>query len=63
MPHNTFKAWVLRAGVAGFTAGCRVLKPDAPQFGNLIKVRQAGLCLFGLLYDVSVKDDLAARHR
>jgi len=30
--------WVLRASTVGFTVGCRVLQPDAPQFGDLVKV-------------------------
>jgi hypothetical protein len=56
-----FQAWVLRANVAGFTAGCRFLPAHTPRFGDLIKVQLAELCLFGLLVDVRAQDDLAVR--
>ncbi|GAB4447258.1 MAG: hypothetical protein Kow0031_29810 [Anaerolineae bacterium] len=59
--NQPFQAWVLRASVGGFIAGCKLLPPDTPRFGNLMKVQQADLCLFGLLTDVQVRDDLAAR--
>jgi hypothetical protein len=61
MMEDSFQAWVLRASVSGFTAGCKLLPPDTPRFGHLLKVQQAGLCLFGLLTDVRVRDDLAVR--
>ncbi len=56
-----FQAWVLRANVASFTAGCRILPSHTPRFGDLIKIQQADLCLFGLLVDVRIQDDLAVR--
>jgi hypothetical protein len=58
---DLFQAWVLRANVAGFTAGCRFLPAHTPRFGDLIKIQQAELCLFGLLVDVRAQDDLAVR--
>lgn len=53
--------WVLRASTAGFTVGCRVLQPDVPQFGDLVKVPLYEASIFGLIYDVQVKDDPAVR--
>jgi len=54
--------WVLRSSTVGFAVGCRVLQPDVPQFGDLVKVPLADdLVIFGLIYDVQVKDDPAVR--
>lgn len=59
---NNFTAWVLRASLVGFTAGCKLLLQDVPHFGDLVKVRANGtLNLFGLIYDVTVQDDLMVR--
>jgi len=51
--------WVLRASTVGFTVGCRVLQPDVPQFGDLVKVALPSddTQIFGLIYDVQVQDD------
>jgi hypothetical protein len=54
--------WVLRSSTVGFAVGCRVLQPSVPQFGDLVKVPLTdGLTIFGLIYDVQVKDDPAVR--
>lgn len=54
--------WVLRASTIGFAVGCRVLQPDVPRFGDLVKVAVSdGLNIFGLIYDVTVRDDPAVR--
>jgi len=55
--------WVLRASTVGFTVGCRVLQPDVPQFGDLVKVPLSSdeTHIFGLIYDVQVQDDPAVR--
>lgn len=55
--------WVLRASTAGFTVGSRVLQPDVPQFGDLVWVPllNTATSVFGLVYDVQVKDDPAVR--
>ena len=55
--------WVLRASTAGFTVGSRVLQPDVPQFGDLVRVPllNTDTSVFGLVYDVQVKDDPAVR--
>lgn len=54
--------WVLRASNVGFAVGCRVLQPSAPQFGDLVKVPLPdGINIFGLIYDVQVRDDPAVR--
>jgi hypothetical protein len=60
---NAFSAWVLRSSTVGFTVGCREL-PDTsvPQFGDLVKVLiQDNINIFGLIYDVEVRDDPAVR--
>ena len=55
--------WVLRASTIGFTVGCRVLQPNAPQFGDLVKVPlpDDDTNIFGLIYNVQVQDDPAVR--
>jgi hypothetical protein len=55
--------WVLRASTVGFTVGCRVLQPSVPQFGDLVKVPlpDDNINIFGLIYDVEVRDDPAVR--
>jgi hypothetical protein len=54
--------WVLRASTVGFAVGCRVLQPDTPRFGDLVKVSLSdGIHIFGLIYDVQVRDDPAVR--
>lgn len=55
--------WVLRASTIGFTVGCRVLQPSVPQFGDLVKVPlpDDNINIFGLIYDVEVRDDPAVR--
>lgn len=54
--------WVLRASTVGFAVGCRVLQPNAPQFGDLVKVALTDdTNIYGLIYDVQVEDDLAVR--
>ncbi len=58
--NRDFKAWILRAGAAGFTAGCRVLQQDVPRLGDLVEV-QSNVTLFGLIYDVTIQDDPMVR--
>ena len=55
--------WILRAGTVGFTVGCRVLQPSIPQFADLVKVPlpDEDIEIYGLIYDVQVKDDPAVR--
>ena len=57
-----FSAWVLSTTMTRFTVGCRALLPHVPQFGDLVKVETAAeVAIFGLIYDVSVQDDLVVR--
>lgn len=54
--------WVLRASTVGFAVGCRVLQPSTSHFGDLVKVSLPdGMNIFGLIYDVQVRDDPAVR--
>jgi hypothetical protein len=55
---------VLRAGTQGFVVGCEVLKPDIPKFGSFVRAEGVapGSAIYGLIYDVSLEDDLFARH-
>ena len=55
-----FRAWILRAGAAGFTAGCRSLLQDVPRLGDLVEAR-SNFSLFGLIYDVTIQDDPVVR--
>jgi hypothetical protein len=49
---------LLRAGIAGFTAGCRVNQLDAPSFGALVRAPLGdGYQIFGLIYDIHIDDD------
>jgi hypothetical protein len=54
--------WVLRASAIGFAVGCRVLQPNVPRFGDMVKVLLPDdTYIFGLIYDVQIEDDLAVR--
>ncbi len=63
MSHALTVGWVLRASTAGFTVGSRVLQPSVPHFGDLVKVPllSAQSSIYGLVYDVQVRDDPAVR--
>lgn len=54
---------VLRASNRGFVVGCRVMQPDIPAFGSLVRVegRAPETAIYGLIYDVVVQDDLFVR--
>ncbi len=58
--NGDFRAWILRAGAAGFTAGCRTLLQNVPRFGDLVEARSS-FSLFGLIYDVTIQDDPVVR--
>ncbi|MBN1812083.1 MAG: hypothetical protein JXA14_09635 [Anaerolineae bacterium] len=55
---------VLRAGTQGFVVGCEVLQPDIPKFGTFVRAEGVapGSAIYGLIYNVSLEDDLFARH-
>jgi hypothetical protein len=55
---------VLRAGTQGFVVGCEVLQPDIPRFGTFVRAKGVapGSAIYGLIYNVSLEDDLFARH-
>jgi hypothetical protein len=49
---------LLRAGVTGFIAGCRVSKNLEPSFGCLVRVPvEAGYEIYGLVHDINIEDD------
>ncbi|MCC7354035.1 MAG: hypothetical protein IT330_09780 [Anaerolineae bacterium] len=49
---------VLRASTVGFAIGVRVLQPELPTFGTLVKVQtQVATEVLGLIYDVLIDDD------
>jgi hypothetical protein len=51
-------ARLLRAGSAGFIAGCRVDQLDAPAFGALVRAPlDADYQVFGLTHDIHIDDD------
>ncbi|HHS96284.1 MAG TPA: hypothetical protein ENK08_00055 [Chloroflexi bacterium] len=54
---------VLRASNRGFTVGCRVMQPDIPAFGSFVRAdaRTPDGAIYGLIYDVTVQDDLFVR--
>lgn len=55
---------VLRAGTRGFVVGCEVMQPDIPSFGSFVRADglMPGSAIYGLIYDVSLEDDLFVRH-
>ncbi len=55
---------VLRAGTQGFVFGCEALQPEIPKFGTFVRADGVapGSAIYGLIYDVSLEDDLFARH-
>jgi hypothetical protein len=49
---------LLRAGSAGFVAGCRVGAADVPAFGALVRAPLApDVQVFGLIHDIHIEDD------
>ncbi len=51
-------ARLLRAGTAGFVAGCRVDQIEAPAFGALVRTPiDQGSQVFGLIHDIHIDDD------
>ncbi len=58
MPQAMQIARLLRAGTAGFVAGCRVNQLDAPTFGALVRAPLDGSHqVFGLIHDIRIDDD------
>ena len=49
---------LLRAGITGFIAGCRVNQLDAPAFGALVRAPLGdSYQVYGLIYDIHIDDD------
>src|SRR5574340_189012 len=49
---------LLRAGITGFTAGCRVSQVNVPSFGELVHVPLGqDYRIYGLIYDIHIDDD------
>lgn len=54
---------VLRASTRAFVIGCKVMQPDIPAFGSFVRadLQPAGISVYGLIYDVVLRDDPMAR--
>jgi hypothetical protein len=54
---------VLGASTRSFSIGCAVMQPDIPAFGSFVRAegQASGRVIYGLIYDVSVEDDLFVR--
>jgi hypothetical protein len=53
---------VLRSSTTSFTLGTKTLAAEVPRFGGFVKVAAPdGSEVIGLIYDVSIEDDLFAR--
>ncbi len=54
---------VLRVSTRGFVIGCEVMRPEIPAFGSFVQAEGVapGSLIYGLIYDVSIDDDLFAR--
>lgn len=49
---------IIRSNTTRFAVGCRVLRPQVPSFGALVKVGALGGDeIFGLIHDVRMEDD------
>jgi hypothetical protein len=49
---------IIRASTTRFAVGCRVLRPQVPAFGALVKVHARGDDeVYGLIHDVRMEDD------
>lgn len=49
---------LLRAGITGFTAGCRVSQWDAPTLGALVRAPISdSYQVYGLIHDIHIDDD------
>jgi hypothetical protein len=49
---------IIRSSTIRFAVGCRVLRPQVPAFGALVKVRALdGGEIYGLIHDVRMEDD------
>lgn len=49
---------LLRSGITGFVAGCRVMNLEAPSFGALVRAPvEDNYQVYGLIYDIHVDDD------
>lgn len=58
MTKNLEVGRLLRAGMSGFVAGCRVSQLESPKFGSLVRVSlDQFLQIYGLIYDINVSDD------
>jgi len=52
-----------RSATTGYVFGCSVPEPDVPLFGSFVKapIQQAQAMAIGLIYNISVQDDLFVR--
>lgn len=48
---------IIRSSTTRFAVGCRVLRPQVPVFGALVKVRAGDDQVYGLIHDVRMEDD------
>jgi hypothetical protein len=49
---------LLRAGITGFVAGCRVTQLTTPTYGALVRVPlEQGYQTYGLIHDIHIEDD------
>jgi hypothetical protein len=48
---------IIRSSTTRFAVGCRVLRPQVPVFGSLVKVRALDDEVYGLIHDVRMEDD------
>jgi hypothetical protein len=48
---------IIRSSTTRFAVGCRVLRPQVPVFGCLVKVRALDDEVYGLIHDVRMEDD------
>ena len=65
MSHNRLNVGrVLRASIRGFVVGCELTQSQIPGFGSFVRADglTPGSAIYGLVYEVSLEDDLFVRH-
>ncbi|MBC7226622.1 MAG: hypothetical protein H5T61_05255 [Thermoflexales bacterium] len=55
---------ILQASNRGFVVGCRAMQREIPVFGSFVRadIRSSDAAVYGLIYNVALRDDQFVRH-
>ncbi|MCS7178626.1 MAG: hypothetical protein RML46_02210 [Anaerolineae bacterium] len=55
---------ILQASNQGFVVGCKAMQREIPAFGSFVRadIRSSGTAVYGLIYNVALRDDEFVRH-